>query len=105
LNPRDTRTTSHPGPGAAEIENQEAGMNADIMEGKWKQMRGQMTEWWGRLTDDDFDVIAGKRDKLVGKLQERYGWSKRDAEDEVARRFRDYEAATPPPSSAGTGRR
>ena len=36
-------------------------MNADIMEGKWKQMRGQMKEWWGKLTDDDFDVIAGKK--------------------------------------------
>jgi uncharacterized protein YjbJ (UPF0337 family) len=45
-------------------------MNADIMEGKWKQMRGQMKEWWGKLTDDDFDVIAGRRDKLVGTLQE-----------------------------------
>ncbi len=69
-------------------------MNADIMEGKWKQMRGQMKEWWGQLTDDDFDVIAGKKDKLIGKLQERYGWAKRDAEDEVARRFRDVDAAT-----------
>ena len=68
-------------------------MNADIMEGKWKQMRGQIKEWWGKLTDDDFDVIAGKKDKLVGTLQERYGWAKRDAEDEVARRFRDMDAA------------
>jgi uncharacterized protein YjbJ (UPF0337 family) len=46
-------------------------VNADIMEGKWKQMRGQMREWWGKLTDDDFDVIAGKKDKLVGTLQRR----------------------------------
>ena len=68
-------------------------MNADIMEGKWKQMRGQMKEWWGKLTDDDFDVIAGKKDQLVGKLQEKYGWAKRDAEDEVARRFREIDAA------------
>ncbi len=68
-------------------------MNTDVMEGKWKQMRGQMKEWWGKLTDDDFDVIAGKRDKLVGKLQERYGWAKRDAEDEIARRLREFESA------------
>jgi uncharacterized protein YjbJ (UPF0337 family) len=79
-------------------------MSADILEGKWKQMRGQMREWWGRLTDDDFDVIAGKRDKLVGTLQERYGWAKRDAEDEVARRLREIDAATRPPQPTGPGR-
>jgi len=66
-------------------------MNADVMEGKWKQMRGQIKEWWGKLTDDDFDVIAGKRDKLIGKLQERYGWAKHEAEDEVSRRLRQFE--------------
>ena len=79
-------------------------MNADVMEGKWKQMRGQMKEWWGKLTDDDFDVIAGKGDQLVGKLQEKYGWAKRDAEDEVARRFRDYDEAARHTPTAGTGR-
>ena len=79
-------------------------MNADIMEGKWKQMRGQMKEWWGKLTDDDFDVIAGKKDKLIGTLQERYGWAKRDAEDEVARRFRDMDAAAGTTQPAGTTR-
>jgi uncharacterized protein YjbJ (UPF0337 family) len=79
-------------------------MNADVMEGKWKQMRGQMKEWWGKLTDDDFDVIAGKSDKLVGKLQEKYVWAKRDAEDEVSRRFRDYEEAARHTPTAGTGR-
>ena len=79
-------------------------MNTDIMEGKWKQMRGQMKEWWGKLTDDDFDVISGKKDKLVGKLQERYGWAKRDAEDEVARRFRDMDEAAGTTQPAGTTR-
>jgi uncharacterized protein YjbJ (UPF0337 family) len=78
-------------------------VNSDIMEGKWKQMRGQMKQWWGKLTDDDFDVIAGKRDQLVGKLQERYGWAKRDAEDEVARRLREVDAETAP-SRSGTFR-
>jgi uncharacterized protein YjbJ (UPF0337 family) len=78
----------------ARLAREDSGMNADVMEGKWKQMRGQVKEWWGKLTDDDFDVIAGKKDKLIGKLQERYGWAKRDAEDEVARRFRDMDAAT-----------
>jgi uncharacterized protein YjbJ (UPF0337 family) len=73
-------------------------MNADIMDGKWKQMRGQMKEWWGKLTDDDFDVIAGKRDKLVGKLQETYGWAKHDAENEVTRRLREYDDAAHQPT-------
>ena len=70
-------------------------MNTDVLDGKWKQMRGQMKEWWGKLTDDDFDVIAGKRDQLIGKLQEKYGWAKEDAENEVARRFRDMETRRP----------
>ena len=79
-------------------------MNRDIVDGKWKQMRGQVKEWWGKLTDDDLDVIAGKRDQLVGKLQEKYGWAKRDAEDEVARRLRELDAATSPPVHPGTQR-
>jgi uncharacterized protein YjbJ (UPF0337 family) len=66
-------------------------MSSDIMEGKWKQLRGQVKEWWGELTDDDLDVIDGQWDKLVGTLQERYGWAKRDAENEVSRRFRELE--------------
>ena len=79
-------------------------MNTDIVEGKWKQMRGQVKEWWGKLTDDDFDVIAGKRDKLVGTLQEKYGWAKRDAEDEVTRRLREIDATMYPPTRAGAPR-
>jgi uncharacterized protein YjbJ (UPF0337 family) len=71
-------------------------MNQDIVDGKWKQMRGQVRKWWGKLTDDDLDVIAGKRDQLVGKLQEKYGWAKRDAEHEVARRLRELDAVTSP---------
>jgi uncharacterized protein YjbJ (UPF0337 family) len=66
-------------------------VNTDILEGKWKQMRGQMKEWWGKLTDQDLDVIAGKRDKLIGALQEKYGWAKRDAENEVSRRLREMD--------------
>jgi uncharacterized protein YjbJ (UPF0337 family) len=73
------------------------------MEGKWKQLRGQVQEWWGQLTDQDLDVIAGKRDKLVGKLQERYGWAKREAEDEVARRLQEIDDLAQPSRPAGTG--
>jgi len=58
-------------------------MNADQLEGKWKQLRGSVKEKWGKLTDDDLDVIAGKRDKLIGRLQERYGVSKEEAEKQA----------------------
>jgi uncharacterized protein YjbJ (UPF0337 family) len=66
-------------------------MNADVLKGKWKQLRGEVKTWWGNLTDDDFDQIDGERDKLVGRLQERYGYAKERAEAEVDRRLRDYE--------------
>lgn len=65
-------------------------MNDDILKGSWNQMRGQMRQWWGKLTDDDFEQVAGKRDKLIGRLQERYGYSKQQAEQEVSRHMRDY---------------
>ena len=51
-------------------------MNWDQVEGKWKQLRGSVKQKWGKLTDNDLDYIAGKRDQLAGKLQERYGLAK-----------------------------
>ena len=57
-------------------------MNWDQAEGKWKQFKGSVKQRWGRLTDDDLDVIAGNRDRLVGRLQERYGIAKEEAEKE-----------------------
>lgn len=58
-------------------------MNWDRIEGKWKQYKGQAKERWGKLTDDQLDVIAGKRDKLEGKLQETYGYNQDKAKTEV----------------------
>lgn len=58
-------------------------MNRDTFEGNWKQLKGRVKEQWGKLTDDDLDVIAGKRDQLVGKLQERYGLAKEAAQKEI----------------------
>ena len=55
-------------------------MNWDQMEGKWKQMKGAVKQKWGKLTDDDLDVIAGKQDQLLGKIQERYGITREAAE-------------------------
>ncbi|MGO4852746.1 CsbD family protein [Phaeovulum sp. W22_SRMD_FR3] len=64
-------------------------MNWDIIEGKWTQLKGSVKENWGDLTDNDLTEVAGKRDKLAGKLQERYGWAKDKAEQEVDNYFKD----------------
>ncbi len=58
-------------------------MNWDHVEGHWKDMKGRVRERWGKLTDDDLDVVAGKRDQLVGRIQSRYGTAKDQAEREV----------------------
>jgi uncharacterized protein YjbJ (UPF0337 family) len=58
-------------------------MNENILEGKWKQLRGEIRQRWGELTDDEVDQIAGKRDKLAGILQERYGYTQLEAEQQI----------------------
>jgi uncharacterized protein YjbJ (UPF0337 family) len=58
-------------------------MNWDRIEGNWKQMKGSIKEHWGKLTDDQFNMIGGKRDSLVGKIQEAYGCTKDEAETQV----------------------
>jgi uncharacterized protein YjbJ (UPF0337 family) len=58
-------------------------MNADMIQGQWKQIKGKMKEKWGKITDSDWDQIAGQRDQLLGKLQERYGYSRDQAEKAV----------------------
>ena len=59
-------------------------MNWDQIQGNWKQAMGQAKEQWGKLTDDDLDVVAGRRDQLAGKIQERYGVAKDEAEKQLA---------------------
>ena len=58
-------------------------MNKDILEGNWKQLKGRIKEMWGRLTDDELDQIEGHRDRLTGLLQERYGYSRQEAEKSI----------------------
>jgi len=65
-------------------------MNSDQMSGKWKQMKGAAKQQWGKLTDDDLQVIDGKRDSLVGKLQERYGIAKEDAQKRADEWLKSY---------------
>lgn len=58
-------------------------MNWDHIEGNWKQFSGKAQQQWGKLTNDDLDVVEGRRTELVGKIQERYGIAKDEAEQQV----------------------
>ena len=58
-------------------------MNADVLKGKWMQLKGEARRQWGKLTDDDLDQIEGNAEKMVGKLQERYGYARDEAQREV----------------------
>jgi len=64
-------------------------MNWDQIAGNWKQVKGVVRERWGKLTDDDVDVIAGKRDILLGKIQEKHGIAREEAEKQL----KDFEAS------------
>ncbi len=65
-------------------------MNWDQVEGNWKQFTGKVKEKWGDLTDDDITQINGKRDQLEGKLQERYGYSKERAKEEIDKHLNSW---------------
>ena len=67
-------------------------MNTDQLSGKWKQMKGAAKQHWGKLTDDDLEVIAGKRESLAGKLQERYGMAKEEAQKKADEWLKAYKA-------------
>jgi len=74
-------------------------MNWDQFEGKWRQVRGSIKERFGKLTDDDLQVISGNRDKLIGKIQERYGIVREEAQkraDEWARTLQETHASSEP---------
>ncbi|MDB5849644.1 MAG: ral stress protein CsbD [Rhodoferax sp.] len=58
-------------------------MNNDRMEGNWKQFKGKIQEQWGKLTDDDLDVAQGRREQLLGRIQERHGLTKEVAHEQV----------------------
>ena len=65
-------------------------LNKDILEGEWKQMRGNAKSWWGKLTDDDLTRVGGKFESLAGVLQEKYGYTRQQAETEIDKRFSAY---------------
>jgi len=58
-------------------------MNADVLKGQWHQLKGEVKSRWGKLTDDDLDRASGDAEKLMGRLQERYGYARDQAQREV----------------------
>ncbi len=79
-------------------------MNDDILKGQWRQLRGTVRENFGRLTDDDLDVAGGNMDQLIGKIQERYGYTKEQARTEWDRFWNDYRTRSEFDTNARTDR-
>jgi uncharacterized protein YjbJ (UPF0337 family) len=75
--------TQHPVVLIESVNHREASMNWDQIEGKWKQYAGKAKSKWGKLTDNDMATLSGKKDQLVGLVQERYGIAKDEAERQV----------------------
>ena len=75
-------------------------MNDDVLDGQWKQAKGHVREWWGKVTDDDMERINGKGEQLVGVLQERYGWTREHAKQEMDTRLDSLKAALKPKAEA-----
>ena len=65
-------------------------MNEDIFAGQWKQMRGELKSWWGRLDDDDLERVGGQKEQLIGLVQAKYGYVREHAEQEVERRLKEF---------------
>ena len=68
-------------------------MNTDVLRGKWTQLKGEVKSQWGKLTDDDLDRIEGDSEKLIGKIQERYGYARDQAKREVDDYFKRHPIA------------
>ena len=67
-------------------------MNWDVIQGKWREFKGQVKQQWAELTNDDLDQIDGRREELVGRLQQRYGYAKEEAEREVEKFSESHKA-------------
>jgi len=74
-----------------EFSRKEVNMNADILKGQWKEIKGDIKTKWGKLTDDDLTEIEGKEEKLLGLLQKRHGYAKDKAEQEYKEFMKRYE--------------
>jgi uncharacterized protein YjbJ (UPF0337 family) len=79
----------------APIRRTEEIMSQDVFKGQWKELRGRLREWWGDLTDDDVTRIDGSQERLVGALQQRYGYAKDKALSEIQRRVDQVSKRSP----------
>ena len=79
-------------------------MNWDQVEGKWKQLKGSAKQKWGKLTDDDLDLIAGQEDEFIGRLQERYGIAREEAKKRADEWVKSLKEEMPRDSPVGAGR-
>lgn len=69
-------------------------MNRDILEGQWKQIKGKVKQQWGRLTDDELDQLTGSYEELAGLIQERYGYSREEASNELDMFLDNYDKSS-----------
>jgi len=74
----------------------------EMFSGQWRQMRGTLRSWWGKLTDNDWEQIGGQKDKLLGVLQEKYAYTRDMAEREIERRFNEYSGQSGSMSGSST---
>ena len=89
------------------MENMEKSTNRtptsqEMFSGQWRQMRGTLRSWWGKLTDNDWEQIGGQKDKLLGVLQEKYAYTRDMAEREIERRFNEYSGQSGSMSGSST---
>src|ERR1041385_1717161 len=68
-------------------------MNEDVFAGQWRELKGTLKSWWGSLSDDDFEWVGGQKDRLIGLLQQKYGWTREQAQQDVDRRFPEDEGS------------
>jgi uncharacterized protein YjbJ (UPF0337 family) len=66
--------------------------NKDILEGRWRELRGQVKAWWGQLSDNDINQIQGHYQQLIGTLQKRYGYTRQEAENEIRKFLKQVDA-------------
>jgi uncharacterized protein YjbJ (UPF0337 family) len=72
-----------------EIDSGGLHMNEDVFKGKWKELRGQVKEWWGKLTDDELEQAGGNAEQIVGLLQQKYGYTREQAVEEFNQRIKE----------------
>src|SRR5437667_376135 len=77
-----------------EKQKEDAIMDSHQLEDRWNEIKGELKSWWGKLTDDDIEQVAGNRDKLIGVVQQKYGYLYDEAQREIDRRLKEFDERT-----------